>query len=54
MATSHRLYVPPERWARLRSLPDHPVLAAAAEQVAADAERYAADRTIPLDVTAHN
>lgn len=54
MPESHRLYVSSDRWARLRALPDHPVLNSAAERVAADADRFAADRTIVLDETAHN
>ncbi|MHB9129624.1 MAG: hypothetical protein ACYDBB_00860 [Armatimonadota bacterium] len=54
MVSSHRLYVSRERWERLRALPEHPVVAAAAGKVAADAARFAADRTIPVDVTGHN
>jgi hypothetical protein len=54
MSASHRLLVSPERWARLRALPAHPLLARAAARVAADADRYAADRTIAVDVTGHN
>lgn len=54
MTTSHRLFVSSPRWARLRNLPDHPVLTAAREQVAAQAECFAADRTLTVDETGHN
>ncbi len=54
MPTSHRLYVSRERWARLRHLPDHPLVADAAAKLAADADRYAADRVITVNETGHN
>jgi hypothetical protein len=54
MISPHRLLVSPDRWARLRALPAQPLLTRAAAKVAADADRYAADRTIPVEVTGHN
>ena len=51
---SHRLLITPERWARLRALPAHPLLQRAAATVAEMAESYAADRAIVLDETGHN
>lgn len=54
LTPSHRLIVTAERWARLRSLPDHPVLRLAAEGLKRDCAVWAADRTITVDETSHN
>lgn len=54
MPTSHRLFVSSDRWTRLRNLPEHPVLTAAREQVASEAESFAADHTLTVDETGHN
>ncbi len=53
-ALSHRLLVSPERWARLRALPAHPVIDRCAALLADAADRYAADDTITVDETGHN
>ena len=52
--TSPRLLVSAERWARLRALPDLPLLRQAAAALAATTEPWVADRTIPGDDTSHN
>ena len=48
------MLVSAERWARLRELPEVPVVQAAAERLAATAEPWVSDRTIPNDETSHN
>ncbi len=51
---SHRLLVSPQRWARLRALPEHPLLNAAAATLDRLAESWAANQEICVDETAHN
>lgn len=51
---SHRLLVSPERWARLRRLPAHPLLDRCASALDALAEEWARDFTITVDETGHN
>lgn len=51
---SHRLLVSPERWARLRWLPAHPILDRCASVLDALAEEWARDFTITVDETGHN
>ncbi len=49
-----RLYVSPERLARLKQKPDHPVLAAAAREVARLAAGFLGSTAIEYDPTGHN
>ncbi len=49
-----RLLVSAERWARLRALPDLPLLRQAAERLAALTEPWLTDRSLPVDETSHN
>jgi len=51
---SHRLAVTPQRWARLRNLPDVPAVRIAAEQVGVLAEKWASDFSLKVDETHHN
>jgi len=51
---SHRLAVTPERWARLRNLPDVPAVRIAAAQLGVLAESWATDLTLHVDETRHN
>jgi len=51
---SHRLLVAPERWARLRRLPAHPILDRCAAALDALADEWARDFTITVDETGHN
>ncbi|HOF86684.1 MAG TPA: hypothetical protein PLZ36_01095, partial [Armatimonadota bacterium] len=53
-AASHRLFVSADRWARLRALPEHPLLRQAAAYVADTAEAFSADRAITVNETGHN
>ena len=52
--SSHRLLVGPERWARLRNLPDVPSIRIAAAQLDALTERWATDFLLNVDETRHN
>ncbi|HEY3418687.1 MAG TPA: hypothetical protein VGM23_17565 [Armatimonadota bacterium] len=52
--TSHRLIVTPERWSRLRTLPDTPLLRQASERVGRMAEQFVGDRTLTVDQMGHN
>ena len=52
--SAYRLLVSAERWARLWNLPELPLLQEAGARLAAEAEPWVTDRSLPLDETAHN